>query len=128
MMIIQTMIKKAKMVPTIQMSKLIFFNYFSDDSNSKSSEYTNSVESSSDKKKTPIKKKESRPVHSANKIIKKKSHLKEAQKSPKEELKKVSKSASSSKVLKTKNSLVSQLLKRWWFALPKWPPENFDPR
>jgi hypothetical protein len=45
-----------------------------------------------------------------------------------QELKKVSKSSTGSKVLKTKNSLVSQLLKRWWYALPKWPPEDFDPR
>jgi hypothetical protein len=24
-------------------------------------------------------------------------------------------------------NLVYQLLKRWWYALPKWPPENYDP-
>lgn len=36
--------------------------------------------------------------------------------------------STSGKVLKTKSSLVNQLLRRWWYALPKWPPEDFDPR
>merc|ERR1719473_1227814 len=25
-----------------------------------------------------------------------------------------------------RHKLVAQLLCRWWFALPPWPPENFD--
>jgi hypothetical protein len=28
--------------------------------------------------------------------------------------------------LKPKGILVYELLKRWWYALPTWPPENFD--
>lgn len=31
------------------------------------------------------------------------------------------------KVLKTKDSLVSQLLKRWWYALPEWPAKDYHP-
>ena len=27
---------------------------------------------------------------------------------------------------KTKSILVYQLLKRWWYVLPKWPPDNYD--
>ena len=29
--------------------------------------------------------------------------------------------------MKPKSSLVYKILKRWWYALPKWPPENYDP-
>ncbi len=43
-------------------------------------------------------------------------------------VKKEVKKETSGKVLKTKGSLVNQLLRRWWYALPKWPPEDFDPR
>lgn len=31
-------------------------------------------------------------------------------------------------VLKTKSSLIHQLLTRWWYVLPHWPPEDFDPK
>lgn len=87
--------------------------------------------SSSSEKRTPKKKNETKPQGAnSKKVLKveKKSPIKE--KSQNVELKKVSKSrdSSSGKVLKTKHSLVSQLLKRWWYALPKWPPENFDTR
>lgn len=98
-------------------------------SSENTSSYSESHESASEMK-TPIKKLNTKHVSSAEKIIKKKipMKIKEEEKSSKVELKKVSKSSSSPKVLKTKNSLVSQLLKRWWYALPKWPPEEFDPR
>jgi len=29
-------------------------------------------------------------------------------------------------VLKTKDSLVKDILKRWWYVLPDWPPKDFD--
>ena len=29
-------------------------------------------------------------------------------------------------ILKRKKYYVHQLLQRWWYALPKWPPENLD--
>ena len=29
-------------------------------------------------------------------------------------------------ILKRKRYYVHQLLQRWWYALPKWPPENLD--
>ena len=29
-------------------------------------------------------------------------------------------------ILKRKKYYVNQLLQRWWYALPKWPPDNFD--
>jgi len=47
--------------------------------------------------------------------------------SVKKQVKKESGTSSSKKVsLKPKGVLVYELLKRWWFALPPWPPENFD--
>lgn len=30
------------------------------------------------------------------------------------------------KVLKTKDSLIYQLLKRWWYAIEEWPPSNYN--
>jgi hypothetical protein len=46
---------------------------------------------------------------------------------PKKEVKKESGVSSTKKVsLKPKGVLVYELLKRWWFALPSWPPENYD--
>ena len=45
----------------------------------------------------------------------------------KKEVKKESGTSSTKKVsLKPKGVLVYELLKRWWFALPSWPPENYD--
>jgi hypothetical protein len=60
-------------------------------------------------------------------VVKKKKNLTPVQKvsTP---VKKEIKKESSGKVLKTKSTLVNQLLRRWWYALPKWPPEDFDPR
>ena len=29
-------------------------------------------------------------------------------------------------VPKTKYSLVYEILKRWWYIMPEWPPRNFD--
>ena len=29
-------------------------------------------------------------------------------------------------ILKRKKYFVHQLLQRWWYALPQWPPDNFD--
>ena len=47
--------------------------------------------------------------------------------SVKKQVKKESGTSSTKKVsLKPKGVLVYELLKRWWFALPPWPPENFD--
>ncbi len=46
----------------------------------------------------------------------------------KKEIKPEVKKEKSGKILKTKGTLVNQLLRRWWYALPKWPPEDFDPR
>ena len=118
--------KKAKMTLTIQMSKINFINIYSSEDSSSNSKSHESVS----EKKTPMKKPDTKHVSSAEKIIKKKipMKIKEEEKSSKVELKKISRSIASPKVLKTKNSLVSQLLTRWWYALPKWPPEDFDPR
>ena len=33
---------------------------------------------------------------------------------------------SKSIILKPKGTLVYELLERWWYALPNWPPDNFD--
>jgi len=30
------------------------------------------------------------------------------------------------KVVKTKDDLVYDVLKRWWYCLPDWPPVNYD--
>jgi len=59
---------------------------------------------------------------------KKKSKLQSHKKiTPKKSVKKESGISSTKKVsLKPKGILVNELLKRWWFALPPWPPENFD--
>lgn len=58
---------------------------------------------------------------------------KKAKKSKKESPKKLlshktqrPKESKSKKVLKPVSSLVNQLLKRWWYALPMWPPEDYD--
>ena len=54
----------------------------------------------------------------AKKIV----HKKEKKKKKKES----GTSSSKKKVLKPKGSLVYELLQRWWYALPPWPPENYD--
>jgi hypothetical protein len=72
------------------------------------------MKKSSEKKSTPIKSKQPNK-DKASSISKP------------EDLKLVSKSQGG-KVLKTKDSLVNQFLKRWWYALPKWPPEDYDVR
>jgi len=28
--------------------------------------------------------------------------------------------------LKTKKALIYDVLKRWWYCLPDWPPRDFD--
>ncbi len=60
--------------------------------------------------------------------IAKKTNLSPVKKVATTSVKKQVKKEISGKVLKTKGSLVNQLLRRWWYALPKWPPEDFDPR
>ena len=40
--------------------------------------------------------------------------------------KKVTSSSTKKISLKPKGYLVYELLKRWWYALPQWPPENYD--
>ena len=57
--------------------------------------------------------------HSAKKI--------KSSSKPKSKPKKESENASTKKTtLKPKGSLVYDLLERWWYALPTWPPENYD--
>ena len=45
---------------------------------------------------------------------------------PKKEKKEKENLSSKKTILKPKGSLVNDLLKRWWYALPSWPPENYD--
>ena len=56
----------------------------------------------------------------------KKKEKKKTTNSPKKKTKKKEEKKNSNKILKPKSILVYQLLKRWWYALPKWPPENYD--
>jgi len=34
---------------------------------------------------------------------------------------------SNTKILKPKDSLIYQVLKRWWYAIEDWPPTDFNP-
>eukprot|EP00331_Platyophrya_macrostoma_P031970 CAMPEP_0176439036 /NCGR_PEP_ID=MMETSP0127-20121128/19682_1 /TAXON_ID=938130 /ORGANISM="Platyophrya macrostoma, Strain WH" /LENGTH=266 /DNA_ID=CAMNT_0017823185 /DNA_START=15 /DNA_END=815 /DNA_ORIENTATION=+ len=81
-----------------------------DDESSESDEYSDFEEKKKKpaaKKKTPTKKKET---------PKKSKPAKDSK----------SKSQSSSQPLKTKNSLVYDVLKRWWYVMPDWPPKDYD--
>ena len=72
--------------------------------------------------------------HSAKKIKSKpksKPKIKKIKKSEKNEKsekkeKKEEKSTPKKKSLKPKGNLVMDILKRWWYVLPEWPPENYD--
>ena len=80
---------------------------YSDSSESDNDEEENSSSESSKKKKPKPQ------IH--KKIISKKTEKKESGNSS---IKKTP--------LKPKGALVNDLLRRWWYALPAWPPENFD--
>ena len=83
-------------------------SYSAESENESSSEnYSDSSEHSGKKIKSKSK----------SKIIKKKVN-KEKKDSTNKSNKKV--------ILKTKGSLINDLLERWWYALPSWPPENYD--
>ena len=41
--------------------------------------------------------------------------------------KKISSNNSNGKILKPKDSLIYQLLKRWWYAIEEWPSRDFNP-
>ena len=58
----------------------------------------------------------------------KKHNKKKINKSPKKKKSESKKKTNNNnnKILKPKAILVYQLLKRWWYALPKWPPENYN--
>lgn len=30
------------------------------------------------------------------------------------------------KVLKTKDSIISGILRRWWYCMPEWPPKDYN--
>jgi hypothetical protein len=47
-------------------------------------------------------------------------------KSEKKEKKETEKNTPKKISLKPKGNLVYDILKRWWYALPDWPPENYD--
>ena len=79
------------------------------DDNSESESFS----SSSSLKKSQTKKK---IIH--KKEVKKKEIKKEKRESGSSSTKKI--------VLKPKGKLVYELLERWWYALPSWPPENYD--
>ena len=86
-------------------------SYSDNDDESESSEESFPSESSQKKKHAPS-------IHKKLKI-KPKPSIKS--------FKKVSDISSVKKTsLKPKGILVNELLKRWWYALPPWPPENFD--
>ena len=54
----------------------------------------------------------------------KKEHIKKIIKNKKKEIRSSSKQKSI--ILKPKGTLVYELLERWWYALPDWPPNNYD--
>ena len=54
----------------------------------------------------------------------KKKHIKKIIKNKKKEIR--SSSKQKSVILKPKGTLVYELLERWWYALPDWPPNNYD--
>ena len=79
---------------------------YSEDDKSESNEESSSSESSKKKKHKPSIHKKIKPIKS----VKKESGISSVKKT----------------TLKPKGILVNELLKRWWYALPAWPPENFD--
>lgn len=97
---------------------------YSSSSSSGSSEYSGSYSesssssgSSSSSSEEKRKKKKHVSLHSSSK----KKHISSSS------AKKKSLPNAKKTILKPKSSLVYQILKRWWYALPKWPPENYDP-
>jgi len=54
----------------------------------------------------------------------KKEHIKKIIKNKKKEIR--SSSKQKCVILKPKGTLVYELLERWWYALPDWPPNNYD--
>ena len=91
--------------------------YSSSSGSSSSSSDSSSSSSSSERRKKKVK-----PSSSSNK----KKHISSSNHKASSSKSKF-KSSGDKKVLKTKSSLVFQILKRWWYALPKWPPENYNP-
>jgi hypothetical protein len=70
---------------------------------------------------------ESSSSSSYSSVQKNKSTTKKIHKKVIKKVKKESGSSSTKKtVLKPKGVLVLELLTRWWYALPEWPPENYD--
>ena len=84
---------------------------YSEGDESESSEENYSSESSKNKKP-------SNNPQSHKKIISKSNNISTKKESGISSTKKIT--------LKPKGILVNELLKRWWYALPPWPPENYD--
>ena len=78
---------------------------YSESSGSESSEKSFPSESSHKKKNIKTKSPETK-----TKVIKKESGI----------------SSTKKESIKPKGILVNEILKRWWYALPPWPPENYD--
>jgi hypothetical protein len=81
-------------------------SYLAESENESSESYSSSSSRSAKKPKTSTK--------PAKKIIHKK------------EKKDSGSSSNKKRLLKPKGSLVYEVLERWWYALPHWPPENYD--
>ena len=90
-------------------------------SDSEDSEYTEKSNSKEEEEESEEQSEKSK------KKEKKKPHKKISNKNPNKNSNKNSNNKNSSnKILKPKASLVYDLLKRWWYSMPKWPPENYD--
>ena len=88
-----------------------------DDASSESDEYSDFEEP---KKKKPSSDKRKKYFDSL--FVKEKKTPTKKKETPKKQ----EKSKSSSQPLKTKNSLVYDVLKRWWYVMPDWPPKDYD--
>lgn len=95
-----------------------YYSGSSSSSGSYSSSSSYSKSSSPKKVKTEHKKEIPKKVKQNKEIIKK--HDYSINKHKKENIIKKSKN------LDKKSELVNDILIRWWYALPKWPPENYD--
>ena len=95
---------------------------YSSSSSSGSSDYSGSDSESSSSSESSSREERKKKNHISSKkkhissSAKKKSSLTSSDKKPKKTM-----------IMKPKSSLVYQILRRWWYALPKWPPENYDP-
>ena len=58
---------------------------------------------------------------------KKKASKKEPkQRTPKQKREKQAVAASTEPELKTREGMVQEVAKRWWYVMPEWPPRDFD--